>query len=185
MTAADNVPPAALGAIGYRKPAALLFALRNHVVGKESFDAAFRAYTQAWAFKHPTPGDFFRFIENYTGTDLAWFWRTYWYSTATINIGVDSVATQQNHTAAVYLRNVTGAPFPVTIRVKYKTGKTQDVTFPADIWATDSTFQAIVPAPDVVTGVRIFPDPTVPDWNTGNKTWGDAPAGDPPHPVSE
>ena len=60
----------ALGAIGYRKPAAVLLALRNHVVGRAAFDQAFREYARRWAFKHPTPADFFRRSRASTGEDL-------------------------------------------------------------------------------------------------------------------
>ncbi|HJP60408.1 MAG TPA: M1 family metallopeptidase, partial [Gemmatimonadaceae bacterium] len=72
MTAPDNIDPSALGAIGYRKPAVVLLTLRNHVIGADAFDNAFREYIRAWVFKHPTPGDFFRSIENSTGEDLSW-----------------------------------------------------------------------------------------------------------------
>ncbi len=61
---------AALGAIGYRKPGAVLLTLRDNVVGRETIDRAFREYVHRWAFKHPTPGDFFRTIENVSGQDL-------------------------------------------------------------------------------------------------------------------
>ncbi|MGH7623309.1 MAG: M1 family metallopeptidase, partial [Gemmatimonadaceae bacterium] len=63
MTPPDRVPESALGTVGYRKPGAVLLALRNHVVGRAEFDAAFREYAARWAFKHPTPADFFRTIE--------------------------------------------------------------------------------------------------------------------------
>ena len=93
MTPPDRVPPAALGAIGYRKPAAVLLALRNHVVGRTTFDRAFREYTRRWAFKHPTPADFFRTMESSTGEDLAWFWRGFWYTNDVLDIGIDSAST--------------------------------------------------------------------------------------------
>ena len=95
MTAADNIPPAALGSVAYRKPAVVLVTLRNQVVGPVLFDAAFRGYVRAWAFKHPTPGDFFRTIENATGHDLSWYWRGFWYSTDVLDIGIDSVTQRQ------------------------------------------------------------------------------------------
>ena len=74
MTPPDRIDPDALGAIGYRKPAAVLLALRDHVIGRETIDRAIREYTRRWAFKHPTPGDFFRTVENESGEDLSWFW---------------------------------------------------------------------------------------------------------------
>src|SRR5919202_366317 len=93
MTRPDHIDARALGAIAYRKPAVALLTLRNHVVGPETFDRAFREYARRWAFRHPTPGDFFRTVENVSGQDLSWFWRSFWYSTDVLDIGVDSVST--------------------------------------------------------------------------------------------
>jgi hypothetical protein len=187
MTAPDHVPAPALGAIGYRKPAALLLTLRNHVVGKEAFDAAFRAYIQAWAFKHPTPADFFRMIENYAGADLSWYWRNFWYTTSVLDIGVENVSIKRNGDmmqSTIVLKNVTKVPFPVTMRVKYASGKVQDIKLPVDIWAQGDTFEAVVIDPEGVSGVRLWPDPTVPDWDEKNNTWGDAPEGEPLKPLT-
>ncbi|MBW3551323.1 MAG: hypothetical protein KY442_11110, partial [Proteobacteria bacterium] len=78
----------------YRKPGAVLLALRNHVVGPETFDRAFREYTRRWAFKHPTPGDFFRTIENVSGMELGWYWRSFFYTTDVLDIGIDSASTR-------------------------------------------------------------------------------------------
>ena len=69
MMPPDRIDAAALGAIGYRKPAVALLTLREHVLGAETFDRAFREYIRRRAFKHPTPADFFRTVENVTGAD--------------------------------------------------------------------------------------------------------------------
>src|SRR5262245_11638221 len=71
MTPPDRIDTAALGAIGYRKPGAVLLALRDNVIGRETMDRAVREYARRWAFKHPTPADFFRTIENVSGADLS------------------------------------------------------------------------------------------------------------------
>ncbi len=190
MTAPDHIAVTAMGPVGYRKPAALLLTLRNHVVGKETFDAAFRAYIKAWAFKHPTPGDFFRMIENYAGADLSWYWRSFWYTNAVLDIGIDSVTQRVDSTegrqAIVALRNVTGVPFPVTMRIKFASGRTEDLKLPVDLWAGGATAEAVITERDEqVVGVRLWPDSTVPDWNAANDTWGDVPAADPLHPVTD
>ena len=187
MTAPDNIDPSALGAIGYRKPAAVLLTLRNHVIGADAFDRAFREYIRAWAFKHPTPGDFFRSIENSTGEDLSWFWRSFFYTTDVLDIGIDSVATRTTEGqqfVIVALRRHTSIPFPVRMRVGYGDGTTQDFTLPVNIWARTSQFDAVLPARARVVGVRLWPDPSVPDWNQANDTWGSPPAGNPAGPVT-
>ncbi|HJW28958.1 MAG TPA: hypothetical protein VJ508_06865, partial [Saprospiraceae bacterium] len=60
-------------------------------MGRDKFDYAFRTYCQRWAFKHPTPADFFRTMEDASGVDLDWFWRGWFYSTDAVDISLDSV----------------------------------------------------------------------------------------------
>jgi hypothetical protein len=64
-----------LGVAAYLKPSMMLDALRDVVLDSIRFDAAFREYIRRWAFKHPTPWDFFHTMENVSGEDLGWFWR--------------------------------------------------------------------------------------------------------------
>jgi hypothetical protein len=114
MAAPDHIDGAALGAIGYRKPGAVLLTLRDNVVGRETMDLALREYVRRWAYKHPTPGDFFRTMENVSGQDLSWFWRGFFYSDDVLDIGIDSVknrAPQVSHAAGDGAMG--GAPGPV------------------------------------------------------------------------
>jgi hypothetical protein len=187
MTAPDNIDASALGAIGYRKPAVVLLTLRNHVVGPDLFDTAFREYVRSWAFKHPTPGDFFRSVENSTGEDLSWFWHSFFYTTDVLDIGIDSVSmrTSQGQTFAVIaLRRNTSIPFPVRLRVGYADGTTRDFSLPINIWARGNRFDAVLPGRGPVTGVRLWPDPSVPDWNPSNDTWGNPPPANAAGPVT-
>ena len=187
MTAPDHIDPAALGAIGYRKPAVTLLTLRNHVLGAETFDRAFREYTRRWAFKHPTPGDFFRTIENVSGADLSWFWRSWWYTTDKLDLAITNVETRSDGDArTVYLEvaRKTGVVFPPAVRVKYEDGTTEDLRFPVDVWARGVSVSLAAPARGTVVGARLWPDGTVPDWNAANDTWGAAPKADPPRPVT-
>jgi hypothetical protein len=187
MTAPDNIDPGALGAIGYRKPALVLLTLRNHVVGPSAFDAAFREYIRHWAFKHPTPGDFFRSIENGTGEDLSWFWRSFFYSTDVLDIGIDSVGMQNSegqNFARISLHRFTSIPFPVRFQVAYADGTREEFSLPVNVWARSNRFDAVVPARARVVGVRLWPDPSVPDWNSANDTWGNPPPAKPVGPVT-
>jgi len=187
MTAPDNIDASALGAIGYRKPAVVLLALRNHVVGPDLFDTAFREYIRTWAFKHPTPGDFFRSIENSAGEDLSWFWHSFFYTTDVLDIGIESVSTRTSEgqtLAVITLRRNTSVPFPVRLRVAYADGTTQDFSLPVNIWARGNRFEAVLPVRGPVTGVRLWPDPSVPDWNASNDTWGNPPPANHSGPVT-
>jgi len=75
----------------YGKPATALNILRETVVGRELFDFAFKEYSKTWMFKHPTPSDFFRILENASAVDLDWFWRGWFYSTDPVDISIDEV----------------------------------------------------------------------------------------------
>ena len=80
-----------LGPNAYAKPATALNILRETVMGEELFDYAFKTYAQRWMFKHPTPEDFFRTMEDASAVDLDWFWRAWFYSTDYTDIGVKDV----------------------------------------------------------------------------------------------
>ena len=79
-----------LGPNAYGKPATALNILRETIMGEELFDYAFKTYSQRWMFKHPTPEDFFRTMEDASAVDLDWFWRGWFYSTDVVDIGVKS-----------------------------------------------------------------------------------------------
>ena len=80
-----------LGANAYGKPATALNILRETVMGPELFDYAFKTYAQRWMFKHPTPEDFFRTMEDASAVDLDWFWRAWFYTTDNVDIGIERV----------------------------------------------------------------------------------------------
>jgi len=80
-----------LGPNAYAKPATALNILRETVMGRELFDHAFKTYAQRWMFKHPTPEDFFRTMEDASAVDLDWFWRSWFYTTDYVDIGVSNV----------------------------------------------------------------------------------------------
>lgn len=80
-----------LGPNAYAKPATALNILRETVMGRELFDHAFKTYAQRWMFKHPTPEDFFRTMEDASAVDLDWFWRSWFYTTDFVDIGVSNV----------------------------------------------------------------------------------------------
>lgn len=75
----------------YGKPATALNILRETVMGRELFDFAFKTYCERWKFKHPTPADLFRTMEDASGVDLDWFWRGWFYSTDYVDISLDYV----------------------------------------------------------------------------------------------
>ena len=89
MTNSDNIVN--FGANAYGKPAAALNILRETIMGRELFDYAFKEYCRRWAFKHPTPADFFRTMEDASAVDLDWFWRGWFYGIDAVDISLDSI----------------------------------------------------------------------------------------------
>ncbi|MGO4378210.1 M1 family metallopeptidase [Pseudoduganella sp. RAF53_2] len=75
----------------YAKPATALNILRETILGRELFDYAFREYARRWKFKRPTPADFFRTMEDASGTDLDWFWRGWFYTTDAVDVSIDGI----------------------------------------------------------------------------------------------
>ncbi|MEZ4900712.1 MAG: M1 family metallopeptidase [Spirosomataceae bacterium] len=83
MTSSDNIM--AFGPNAYAKPATGLNILRETIMGRELFDYAFKEYSRRWAFKNPTPADFFRTMEDASGVDLDWFWKGWFYTTEPVD----------------------------------------------------------------------------------------------------
>ncbi|MES2329534.1 MAG: M1 family metallopeptidase [Bacteroidota bacterium] len=89
MTKGDAVSK--VGSNAYAKAATGLNILRETILGRELFDFGFQEYAKRWAFKHPTPADLFRTMEDATGVDLDWFWRGWYFGTDPVDISIDSV----------------------------------------------------------------------------------------------
>jgi len=89
MTNSENIVQ--FGPNAYTKPSTALNILRETIMGRKLFDYAFKEYAKRWAFKHPTPADFFRTMEDASGEDLDWFWRGWFYGTDPVDISLDSV----------------------------------------------------------------------------------------------
>ena len=86
MTNSENIVK--FGPNAYAKPATALNILRETVMGRELFDYAFKEYSRRWAFKHPTPADFFRTMEDASAVDLDWFWRAWFYGTEVVDLAI-------------------------------------------------------------------------------------------------
>ncbi|CAN1503486.1 M1_APN_like domain containing protein [Spirosomataceae bacterium] len=95
MSSSDNILPGTFGPNAYSKPATGLNILRETVMGRELFDYAFKEYARRWAFKHPTPADFFRTMEDASAVDLDWFWKGWFYSVDALDQGIAEVEWMQ------------------------------------------------------------------------------------------
>ena len=175
MTPADRVTPELLGAVAYSKPATGLYLLRHEILDSTRFDAAFREYIQRWAFKHPTPAEFFRSIEDGAGEDLSWFWRGWFYRTDVVDQAVDSVRTRRDSSGTtltgIYLSSPGGLPMPVDMRLTFTDGTTERVRLPVEAWYVGNHFLYVRQLPKDLVKVEIDPDKNFPDVRRQNNTW--------------
>ncbi len=133
MTKGDNVTN--VGANAYAKAATGLNILRETIMGRELFDFAFGEYARRWAFKHPTPSDLFRTLEDASAVDLDWFWRGWFYGTDPVDISLDSVKWFRLD-AAKNIASMSPASFDNISKIRNKADKS--ISFYTD---TDTTLR--------------------------------------------
>lgn len=178
MTIPDVTQQNFLGIAAYEKPAAGLDILRKHILGVERFDSAFRIYIDRWAFKHPTPWDFFRTMENVSGEDLSYFWRGWFMTNSKLDQGVTDVKYEDNDPtkgALITLVNNEQMVLPVPLVIQEENGKTDSLTLPVEIWQRGGTWTFHYPSTSPIKKVTIDPDHDYPDINPANNTFKAAP----------
>jgi aminopeptidase N len=157
--------------LGYRKPSLMLNLLRYEVLGRDRFDRAFRAYIRAWAFKHPTPADFFRVMRDQSGVDLDWFWRGWIYTAARLDQSVDSITTGAAGEQRVIIVSNETMIMPVELKLTFADGTTQSVRLPVDMWNLGRRFEYRVPGSKRVSAAEVDPRAVYPDTNRANNRW--------------
>ena len=157
--------------IGYQKPALMLQTLRFEVLGKERFDAAFREYIRAWAYKHPTPADFFRIMRDASGMELDWFWRGWVFTTARLDQAVESVSTDSAGRSNVHLFNRGTMVMPAELRLIYDDGSVETVKLPVEMWNLGQRFTYRVLSKKKVQRAEVDPRSVMPDVDRSNNRW--------------
>jgi len=159
-----------LGMIAYMKPAIGLLMLREYILEPERFDYAFKSYIEAWAYKHPQPNDFFNLMENVSGENLSWFWKSWFYGTENIDLGIENVVPYGGN-FVVMLANKGGVPMPVLMEITYSDDSTERVKLPVEIWQRGNQWNYLHRTDKQVTKVVLDPDKVLPDINLGNDSW--------------
>ncbi|MBC8985766.1 M1 family metallopeptidase [Pedobacter sp. N36a] len=175
MLTPDAMKEANIGINLYYKPGYGLNILRNQILGADRFDYAFKKYIENWAFKHPTPFDFFRSMENGAGEDLSWFWRGWflenWKTDQAIaevkEVTKDGAITGYN----IQIANLEKMPMPIILEVKTKSGKTDVIRLPVDIWMRNTSWTVNYPTTEEVVSVTLDPAQVLPDSNPDNNSW--------------
>jgi hypothetical protein len=176
LLADADAPPLLIGADmvkeKYRHPATYfkaalgLVLLREQIVGPERFDPAFRKYIATWAYRHPSPSDFFRLMESETGEDLGWFWRGWFENNWQLDMAVTKVDGSN-----VTVENRDQLVMPATLRVTFDDKTTRDIRVPVETWQQHKSFEVSVPGGRKVVRAQIDPDHAIPDRDRSNDTW--------------
>ncbi len=199
MSKGDNVY--SFGNNAYGKPATALYILRNTVMGPELFDYAFKTYSKRWKFKHPTPADFFRTMEDASAMDLDWFWRGWFYTTDVTDIGIKGVkkyytkedrngniefvqdATQglgfgaAKNPKSKYHYEITynkpgGLVMPIIVEFTYADGTKERKKYPAQIWRlNDNEITKVFSSDKEVKSIQLDPDLETADVDTTNNSY--------------
>ena len=144
--------------------------LRYEVLGKDRFDRAFREYIRTWAFKHPTPADFFRLMRDESGMELDWFWRDWIFTTARLDQAVDSVS-QQGGASVIHLENRGTMVMPTELAITFVDGTKSSVGLPVEMWNLGARFNYRVPERKRVQRVEVDPRRALPDVDRANNVW--------------
>jgi hypothetical protein len=163
-------PGSGYGIAAYYKPAALMMALRD-VMGAETWDEAYRTFISEWAYKHPTPWDFFATFERFAERDLDWLWTSFWYETWTLDHSVRDVSTTVSGQTTVLIEDVGLALYPAKVRIRTASGETIEREVPVEHWLAGNRTFAIDVGAQTVTRVEIDPAGYAPDVDRANNLW--------------
>ncbi|MHA4809365.1 M1 family aminopeptidase [Flavitalea flava] len=173
VTLAPFITPNQVAMAAYVKPAMVLRILRNEVLGPDRFDEAFRGFIHEWAFRHPGPEDFFRYMENASGEDLSWYWRSWFFNDWKLDQAIISV----NYTGGdpsggvdVTIGNKNRIAMPVVAEIRQFNGVIDRVRLPAQIWLQSNTWTFHYPSVSAVS-VTLDPDRHLPDQDRSDNSW--------------
>ena len=174
MSTPDALAERNIGTDLYSKPGLGLTLLRDYVVGAERFDFAFRQYIKNWAYKHPTPTDFFKSMDNGTGEDLTWFWRGWFYENFKIDQAIDKVEYPKDDAtkgAIVSLVNLEQLAMPVVITWETTSGAKGMRKLPVEIWNNTSNFKVMIDSKETLKWVKLDEEKMLPDVDRKNNEW--------------
>ena len=171
----DNYKEMNNGTLSYSKPSAGLVLLREQILGKDRFDRAFKTYINRWAFKHPTPDDFFHTIENVAGESLQWFWRGWFVNNWKLDVAVRKVtyidSADYSKGALITLDNLEKMAMPVILEIKTVSGNVSRIKLPVEVWERNISWTFKIPSTEAIESVTYDPDKVLPDFNPTNNVW--------------
>jgi len=163
-----------IGLMLYYKPGYALRLLRDEIVGERRFDSAFKKYIRDWAYKHPTPWDFFRSMENGLGEDLSWYWKGMFIENWRLDQGVGKVEYIEGDSsrgAVIEVHNLERLAMPVVLEYESDKGEKGRIRLPVEIWQNQQTHRVRLPITSKLKRLVIDPDKVFPDYNSKNNEW--------------
>jgi aminopeptidase N len=157
--------------------------LRQEIMGPAAFDDAFRTYIERWAFKHPTPADFYRTMEDVGGKRLDWFWREWFKENPHFDQAIDTVVTTKapngSNVVTVMYGNRARGVLPIHARFTYSDGSVENYDYPAEVWSTNTTHyvRRYTSTGKTLVRIELDPDKRLLDVDRTNNVWGAAPGG--------
>ena len=175
LSRADTVVEKWRHPVTYFKSALGLVLLREQILGPERFDPAFRRFIAAWAFRHPTPADFFRFMDSETGEDLSYWWRGWYANNWQLDLAVTGIkpfpAKSGQQGSLVTVQALDKLVMPVTMRVTFADGTTRDIRLPAETWIRQASTDVPVPGASPVVRAELDPGHMIPDKDRSNNAF--------------
>jgi hypothetical protein len=174
MYTPDAMKEANIGASLYYKPGYGLQLLRDQVLGQERFDYAFREYIKRWAYKHPTPWDFFRTMDNAAGENLSWFWKGWFLENYKLDQAITAVSfnpAKPDNGSIVTLANLDQLAMPVLLTYETISGVKGSLNLPVEIWNNTAVFKTRIPEKEALKWVKIDAEKAFPDMNVANNAW--------------
>ena len=173
-TPPDNLKERNLGLLAYYKPSAGLIMLRENVLGEKRFDEAFKEYIKRWAYKHPSPDDFYRTIENVSGEELNWFWRGWFKYNWKLDQAINKVKYVNNNPSMgsiITIENLQQMPMPVTMEITNISGEKTIHKLPVEIWKRNSKWTFKYNSNEPLKKIVVDPNFVLPDINSANNIW--------------
>jgi len=174
MSSPQSMKESNIGTLAYYKPQLGLTILREQILGEERFDRALQTYIRYWAYKHPTPYDFFHTIENVAGENLSWFWRSWFQHNWKLDQAITDVTYvegQAEKGAIITVANLEKMPMPLIVEVVTNSGKRLRKKLPVEIWERNRVFTFQIETADPIQSIVIDPDKVFPDIDPTNNTW--------------
>jgi hypothetical protein len=165
MAPADSYPLQLGHPVSYFKGAYGMVLLREQILGPDRFDWAFRKYIRDWAFKHPSPSDFFREMQSEGGEDLSFFWRGWYLNNWKYDVSIDKIEGQQ-----VTVTNRGQLVLPTTVEAVFTDGTKERVKLPVETWLSKKSYVWTLDSKTPIASVTADPDHVLPDDDQSNNS---------------